>query len=297
VRRRGPLAATLLATTLASCSWFGSQASPGTIVVPPPASPAPEPSELAVTQPNVNHVHGLATLGAGQPVFIARHTGVESKSPGAPPQALGAGPHGDVLQVAIAPDGSLYAAGHGTGLQVSHDGGTTWAPPAADVAGLDVHGFAFDPSHPEQLYVYAVGKGILVSSDRGAHWEHRAGWADGHYLAGLTVTADGTLLAGSVELGIAASPDHGANFVSVRAGTGQVYSLAASPSSADVAVAATENGLFLTTSGGDDWDVAQTSELLTGVTIDPADPRHLYAGGAEGTLYTSTDQGASWALL
>ena len=293
-----PLAALVLVTGLTGCSWFDSPTQQqGTIVVPAPASPSPEPSGLAPTQPNVNHVHAMATRGGSGPILVAKHAGIDVVRAGGVAQPLPGAPKGDVLQVAMAPDGLAYAAGHGIGVQVSRDSGGTWAALAPDVAGLDVHGFAVDPSNPNQLYVYAVGKGILASADRGAHWEHRSGWADTHFLTGLAVSADGTVLAGSPELGIAASPDHGVTFVSVRSGTGQLYSIAASASSADVVVAATENGLFLTTSGGKDWDVAQTSVLLTGIAIDPGDPQRFYAGGADGSLFTSPDGGATWATL
>jgi photosystem II stability/assembly factor-like uncharacterized protein len=283
---------------LTGCSIFGSSKPSGTIVVPLPSSPQPDPSGLAQQQPNVNHIHALASRGGPGTLLLGTHVGVSTVKAGASPIAIaGSGPKGDVLSVDYAPDGTAYASGHAFGVDVSHDGGATWSLLAADLANLDVHGFAIDPTNPRNLYVYAVGKGILVSSDAGAHWDHRAGYADTHYLTDLTVTADGTLLAGSPELGIAASPDHGANFTTVRSGTGQVYSLSSSPQSADIVVAATEFGLFLTSNGGHDWDIGQTAVVITGISVDPRDPKRFYAGGVDGSIFTTTDSGANWSAF
>jgi hypothetical protein len=282
----------------AGCSVFGPSRPSGTIVVPPPASPQAEPSGLAQVQPNTNHIHAMATRGGAGYLLLATHAGVSGLKQGASPAPLGgSAPRGDVLQVAYAADGAAYAAGHNLGVQVSHDDGAAWALVSPDVAGLDVHGLAVDPHNPRALYVYAVGRGILVSADGGGHWEHRAGWADSHYLTGITVTADGTLLGGSPELGIVASTDRGSNFVGVRSGTGQIFCVSASATSPDVVLAATENGIFLTTNGGKDWQVGGTDVPVTALLVDPKDVRRFYAGAADGTIFTSPDQGTTWQPL
>jgi hypothetical protein len=280
---------------LAGCSVFGASKPSGTIVVPPPSSPQPEPSALAQQQPNTKHIHALALRPGSSRLLLATHVGVSVAQPGGAVTPLGdSGPKGDVLQVAYAPDGRVFASGHNLGVQVSRDDGATWSVAAPEVAGLDVHGLAIDPTNPKTLYIYAVGKGILVSSDGGAHWDHRAGYADSHYLTGLAVTADGTLLAASPELGIAASTDRGPTFVSVRTGTGQVFSISASATSADIVIVATESGIFLTANGGKDWDVGSTAVVVTAVAVDLHDPKRLFAGGADGSVYTSSDGGNNW---
>lgn len=294
---RRPLTLTLaLVAALAGCSSGNS--GQGTIAVPPPPTPGAEPSPLALTQPNVHHVHAIATRGGTGTLLVATHAGLEVLKDvhGQAPD----GPYtlkGDVLQAVVAPDGTAYAAGHNLGVQVSHDGGATWKVAAPDVAGLDVHGLALDPAHPGTLFAYAVHKGMLTSSDGGAHWIHLAGFADTNYVTGLVVTGDGTVLAGNPQYGISASTDRGSTFVAVRGGTGQVYSLAASATSADIVLAGTENGIFLTVNGGKDWNVGETNVAVTGVGVDPTDPKRFFAGGADGSLSTSTDGGASWQPL
>jgi photosystem II stability/assembly factor-like uncharacterized protein len=76
-----------------------------------------------------------------------------------------------------------------------------------------------------------------------------------------------------------------------------VYALAASATSADVVVAATAAGILLTQSGGKDWAVGQTTVPVTGIAIDPAGRQRFYAGGADGSLFTSGDSGATWDVF
>ena len=274
---------------------MGSSQGSGTIVVPPPASPQAEPSGLSQRQPNLKHIHAVATRDGGHHLILGTHTGVATARPGSAPQPLGAGPKGDVLEVAYGGESTFYAAGHNLGVWVTRDDGASWAVVSPDVAGLDVHGLAVDPRQRANLYAYAVGKGLLASTDGGAHWSHRAGFADTNYLTGLTATGDGTLLAGSPALGILASPDHGAGFVPVRNATGQVYSLASAADSGDVVLVAAQTGIFLTPNGGKDWSVGDPNIAITAVAVDPGNSRRMYAGTAEGTLSTSTDGGQTWA--
>ena len=263
-------------------------------MVPPPASPQPEPSGLGQRQPNLKHIHAVATRDGGRHLVLGTHTGVATARTGSAPQPLASGPKGDVLEVAYGGDSTFYAAGHNLGVWVTRDDAGTWALISPDVAGLDVHGFAVDPRQRANLYAYAVGKGLLISTDGGAHWTHDAGFADTNYLTGLTVTGDGTLLAGSPVLGILASPDHGAGFLPVRNATGQVYSLASAADNGDVVLVAAQTGLFLTPNGGKDWSVGDPNIAITAVAVDPGNSRHMFAGTAEGTLSASTDGGQTW---
>ena len=279
---------------LAACGPFGSTQGGGAIVVPLPATPQPEPSGIAQLQPNLKHIHALATRDGGHHLLLGTHTGIATATPGGSPQPIATGPKGDVLQLVYGGGSTFFAAGHAISVWISNDDGVNWGMASADVAGFDVHGLAVDPRNHTDVYAYAVGKGLLVSSDAGLHWTHRAGFADNNYLTGLTVTGDGTLLAGSPELGILASTDRGANFVPVRNATGGVYGLASASTNGDVVIVAAQTGLFLTQDGGKNWSVGDPSVAITGVAVDLANSSHLYAGTADGTLSTSTDGGTTW---
>jgi photosystem II stability/assembly factor-like uncharacterized protein len=288
------LTALSTAILLAACGSSGSTQGAGTIVVPLPVTPQPEPSGIAQRQPNLKHIHAIATRDGGHHLLLGTHTGMATAAAGGLPQPIATGPKGDILQVVYGGGSTFFAGGHGIGVWVTNDDGVNWTTASADVTGFDVHGLAVDPRNNTDVYVYAVGKGLLMSSDAGAHWSHRAGFADGNYLTGLTVTGDGTLLAGSPELGILASTDHGTNFVPVRNATGQVYSLASAATNGDVVIAAAQTGLFLTPDGGKSWSVGDPSVAVTGVAVDPANSSHLYAGTADGRLSKSADGGTTW---
>ncbi|MFN2465811.1 MAG: hypothetical protein ABR598_06030 [Candidatus Dormibacteria bacterium] len=278
---------------LAAC---GAEAQQGSVVVPPPASPQGEPSPLGHPTINVNHIHALASRDSGRRLLVATHRGVAvaQHANGSPQPLAAASLDGDVLALTYAPDGSLFAAGHNLGVKVSHDDGATWADVSEDLKGADVHGFALDPSRPGQMYAYAVRRGLLVSADSGAHWTHHPGQADTSYITGLAVTADGTLLAGTPGLGVAASTDHGGTFVTVRDKTGPVYSIAASATDANIVLVAAEGGVFLTGDGGKTWNAGAPNVAVTGVAIDPGDSHHFYAGGSDGTIAVSTDAAISF---
>ena len=282
------------AIVLTAC---GATAQPGgAIVVPPPASAGAEPSPLAQPAINLNHIHALASRDGGKRLLIGTHRGVmlASRNGGAP-QPLGSGSiGGDVLSLFYAPDGTLFAGGHLVGVKVSHDDGNSFTNVSPTLKGADVHGLALDPSHPSRLYVYAVGKGILVSEDSGATWTHRAGEADTNYASGLAVTADGTLLVGTPGRGVAASTDHGTSFRVIRDNTGPVYSISASASDANVLLVAAENGIFLTGDGGKTWNAGGTNVAVTGVLIDPGDAHHFFAGGSDGSIAESKDAAISF---
>jgi hypothetical protein len=293
VRRRPGRLVPFLAVAIAGCS--ASHPPPGTINVPPPLA-AGDPSPLAVPQPSPDHVHAMLLLPDGG-LLVATHTGLRLARHGATAKPTVGAVSGDVLGLAAGPGGALLLAGHNIGVQVSHDAGASWRVAAPEVAGLDVHGLATDPHDPTKAWIYVKDKGIMTSVDGGARWTHSPGWADTHYITGLCVTADGTLLAGSPDLGIAASTDHGSTFVAVNGSTGAIYSIAASAGDPDVVVAAAQDGIFLTQDGGKHWSNGVTAVTITAVMVDPSDPRRLFAGGGEGTVFVSADAAGSWSIF
>jgi photosystem II stability/assembly factor-like uncharacterized protein len=71
---------------------------------------------------------------------------------------------GDVMALAIAPDGRILAGDMRRGLLVSVDEGKTWKATLAE----GVMGLAINPGDPER--VVATGRGIFLSTDGGETW-------------------------------------------------------------------------------------------------------------------------------
>lgn len=100
----------------------------------------------------------------------------------------------------------MYAAGHNV-FYKSEDGGRTWRPANNDLPGLDIHGFAADPEHPDLVYAHVVGFGLFRSEDSGETWELRSSRLRALNLA--VGETSGTLYAIAVQSGLLHSTDGG----------------------------------------------------------------------------------------
>src|SRR5258708_21329596 len=130
---------------LAGCGPFGSTPEGGTIVVPLPGTPPSEPAGIAQQQPNLKHIHAVATHDGGRHLVLGVHTGIAIATPGGTPQQVAGGPKGDVLQVVYGGASTFFAAGHLIGVWISRDEGASSSMVSSDVAGLDGHGLAVGP--------------------------------------------------------------------------------------------------------------------------------------------------------
>ncbi len=169
---------------------------------------------------------------------------------------------------------TLWAGTSGGGVWKSTDGGQSWKPTMDDLGRIQIGAVEVSPSNPKRVYAGSgcgdsstyvqnyPGLGLLVSDDGGGTWR---------------TTASGNVMVG-----------------------GAFYELSADPASADVVVAATTNGLFLTENGGDTWETKKWGKT-TSLSRCKSVPQRLYATvlGMEGnpTLWTSEDGGRAWVEL
>jgi photosystem II stability/assembly factor-like uncharacterized protein len=64
--------------------------------------------------------------------------------------------------------------------------------------------------------------------------------------------------------------------------------------------AAGETGVYRSDDGGQMWQATSEgieNSPINALALDPREPRRLYAGAADGTLYLSDDGASSWRLL
>jgi photosystem II stability/assembly factor-like uncharacterized protein len=214
--------------------------------------------------------------------------------------------------------GTLYM-GSDTGVYKSTDGGATWG--STGLSTGVVYPLVIDPLMPGTLYA-GVGGGVFKSSDAGDTWSAAS--------TGLPLDGDvGALVIDPHTPGILYSTHSGPEgglFKSTDAGdtwsaasTGlpanrQVAALAVDPSTPSTLYVATrgatdyslDGAVFKSTDGGASWASSSTGLTFAFVSllaIDPHTPSTLYAsvgncgprGCGGGSLFKSTDGGASWS--
>lgn len=183
---------------------------------------------------------------------------------------------------------TIWVGAAGGGVWKSKDGGITFAS-VFDEHTQSIGAIAIDPSNPETVWVgtgeswtrnsVSIGDGVYRTTDGGRSWEH-LGLEDSERIAAIAVHPT--------------SPDT----VYVCA-TGHLWN------------AGGERGVYRTEDGGQTWEPVLSVDENTGcssLSIDPQEPRHLYAGmwqfrrypwafesGGPGSgLYRSTDGGDTW---
>ncbi len=173
---------------------------------------------------------------------------------------------GRVTALAVDPTTSstVYAGGADGGIWKTTNGGTTWSPLTDGQASLSTGAIAIAPSNHEVVYVGTgeenfnsdgyAGVGILKSTNAGSSW---------------TLT---TSPFNDIDIG----------------------ELAVHPTNDDVVLAATTNGVYLTTNGGTSW-TQEISGTATGVVFNPSNGDTAYAAVEGEGIYVSTNEGASWS--
>jgi photosystem II stability/assembly factor-like uncharacterized protein len=225
-----------------------------------------------------------------------------------------------ISAVAIDPftRGTLYL-GSDTGVYKSTDGGATWG--STGLSTGVVYPLVIDPLTPGTLYAGVAG-GVFKSSDAGDTWSAAS--------TGLPLDGDvGALVIDPHTPGILYSTHSGPEgglFKSTDAGdtwsaasrglpaNRQVAALAVDPGTPSTLYVATrgatdyslDGAVFKSTDGGASWASSSTGLTFAFVSllaIDPHTPSTLYAsvgncgprGCGGGSLFTSTDGGASWS--
>ena len=224
----------------------------------------------------------------------------ENKAPDTPAafkalkyRSIGPAAGGRVSRVAGVPGDPTvyYAATASGGVWKSTDGGATWKSVFDDQPISSIGSIAVAPSNPNVVY---VGSG--------------------------EANIRGNVAAGN---GIYKSTDAGKTWTHVWKQEGQIGTIVAHPSNADVAYAAVlgrafgpnpERGVYRTTDGGRTWQQVLKKDADTGasdVALDPSNPAIVFAGmwqarrkpwelvsgGPGSSLHVSRDGGDTWKAL
>jgi photosystem II stability/assembly factor-like uncharacterized protein len=193
----------------------------------------------------------------------------------------------------------------------SRDGGRTWVQLALELpATMRITGIAVDPEDTETVYVGIEVGGLLRSVDAGRRWETiNEGLTDADVHALCICASSPPTLHVATASDIFRSGDWGEHWEALRLkdelALTYFRSLTVAPENpgvlyvtAGMAPFGDEGALYRSVDMGLTWtryqgDVSLESTLWT-VTLNPLQPRQLFAGTLRGQLLATLDGGRSW---
>ena len=213
------------------------------------------------------------------------------------------------------------------GVCRSEDGGRTWVKSNDGMAETAATHILLDPTSPKDarvLYVAAFGRGVYKSTDGGKRWKLKnEGITQREPFAWRIVRNQRGILylviARRSEDGSIGTPGDGAVYKSTDAaehwqvvpmpeGSNGPNGLAVDPNEPDRLYLATwardtgehgeGGGIYLSENGGKTWRrMLERDRHVYDVTIDPRDPRRLYAAGFESSAWKSNNRGETWMRI
>jgi photosystem II stability/assembly factor-like uncharacterized protein len=213
------------------------------------------------------------------------------------------------------------------GVCLSEDGGKTWRPSNQGMPPTAATHILLDPTSPVDarvLYVTGLGKGVFKSVDGGRTWSLRNQGLPGTepFAWRLARDKNGSLYVvvarRSEDGGFGNAQDgelfrsrdgaehwegitlpkgvNGPNGLAIDAEDPNRLYLAAWGRNAPEG--AVDGGIFISTDGGNSWRSALSRDQhVYDITVDPRDPKVLYACGFESSAWRSLDRGETWKRI
>jgi hypothetical protein len=193
---------------------------------------------------------------------------------------------GDATVIATSADGMKLAVGTGSGIQLSSDGGVTWATrgPAGNCPAICIS------ADGTRLAACLAGGQIQISGDAGETWTARGATALWKSIAAST---DGQRLVAASDAQVHTSTDGGLTW-SVRLSLGSLKAVASSADGMKLAaIAGTAGYIHLSTDAGGTWNYRFIVSNLWSIASS-ADGTRLVACDETGSIYVSKNSGSNW---
>ncbi|HUF38295.1 MAG TPA: hypothetical protein VMN57_07220 [Anaerolineales bacterium] len=224
---------------------------------------------------------------------------------------------------------NAFLAGTRTGILRSTNGGGSWTEAAAGPVTPHIRWLLVHPDRTDLVFAGTEPAGIFVSDDAGLTWTGRPeverlrdehGWwlpysPESGCVRGLAFHGERGYAAVEVG-GVLRTLDGGATWDLAPGSSGDpqfrdpppdhvhadVHSVEVHPSSADLAFAATNAGLYRSRDAGETWMRINADGYTRAVWLDPGDPEHFISGparsvGRNGTVIETRDGGMTWGAL
>ena len=213
------------------------------------------------------------------------------------------------------------------GVCISDDGGRTWRPSNDGMPPTAATHILLDPTSPADarvLYVTGLGKGVFKSVDGGKTWaiKNQGLPTPEPFAWRLARDKNGILylvIARRSEDGSFGNPQDGALYhsrdgaehwekVPLPEGVNGPNGISIDPDDVNrlylaawgrnLPTGAVDGGIYVSTDGGATWrNKLSRDQHVYDVTIDPRNPRILYACGFESSAWRSTDRGETWTRI
>ncbi|HKC23439.1 MAG TPA: choice-of-anchor D domain-containing protein, partial [Thermoanaerobaculia bacterium] len=255
--------------------------------------------------PSVVYASGYVTAGVyksanGGTSFTRMTTGIPDLS--------------DVPTLAIDPSATstvyagvrvTFGSGLHQGVYRSLDGGASWAPTNAGLAGEKVLDVAGDPVNPSVVYAGLAEARVAKSSDGGASWVlKRLADVDDVTAVAVDPKNPSVVYAGLLFGTVLKSTDGGATFPKGASAGGGVLRIAIDPTTSSTVWVTTSAGVAKSTDGGTTFTKASTGVTLPGsflttgpIAIDPTATSTVYVAYKGTGVFKTTNGGAAWTAM
>ncbi|MCL7748404.1 F510_1955 family glycosylhydrolase [Halalkalibacter alkaliphilus] len=216
------------------------------------------------------HVHGLEFDKEGNSFYLATHHGLIHVDESSWKQVGEETEHHDLMGFTILEDGKMISSGHPSyrselenplGVIVSQDEGETWEPIALH-GKVDFHVLHVSRENEQIMYgIDSYHSELYRTADGGYEWQQVN-------VSGLPVPI------------------------------GEVYALSSHPQKAELLLAGTGLGIFVSEDGGQNWEEYKTEIFSTAFQqVGQSGGLIAYLFGEKEGLYISEDFGNTWSSL